>query len=184
MVRAFGPARPDEEEYVATVSACWPDRWRLDGRWSEQGPTLTVVDGPSWMAWSPEQGARANFGDRHHGHGNPARELLTPAPLFGSDILDLRSAEVDGRPCWRMTAQARDRHRSPRVAWPSEHGIDDYDAHVDRETGLAVRLVGRVDGEDALRQGFDRIQFGVDAPHDERAFSLVPPDSTAPVDVT
>lgn len=179
-MRATSSPGPDEEEYVVALAAAWPDRFRLGGRWLSWGPSLTVIDGTSWMTWSPEHGASSNFGDPHHQHGNPAFELPNPLPLLLSDITELRRAGTLGRPTWQLVAHPRDRQLHLDVRWAWHNCIDDYLVDVDRETGLVIDVVGRVDGQDAIHYGFDQLETGVEL--DPGLFSLVPPDGSEPAD--
>lgn len=178
---ARGPQRPEESTSSLQVVARWPDRWRLEGGWVQGGPTLTVIDGATWMSWSAQAGASSNFGAVNHGHGNPAAEMLDPTPLLGSDIEGLTAGEMTGRATWRLRAAPRDRaFVRPSARWAWEHCIDDYELDVDRETGLVICLIGRVDGEHALRYRFEDLEFGIELADD--AFSLLPPDGRTPKD--
>lgn len=182
--RFSGPPRPDQEEHVVAVAVHWPDHFRIDGKWLSwsEAPTLTVIARESWMTGSAEKGARSNYGHPRHGHGNPALDMLNPAPLLRSDLSEIRTVQAVGRPAWQLVASPRDRrsfHTSARWAW--EHCIDDYLVEVDRETGLVINLTGRVDRQDAVRYAFDRLETGVEL--DPELFSLTPPDGSQPVDV-
>jgi hypothetical protein len=179
--RAVGPSQSEEEsDRVIQVVARWPDRWRLEGDWFRGGPALTVFDGHAWMNWSKDAGARTNFGDRAHRHGNPAQEMMDPAPLLRSDIDGLTAGQVSDRPTWHLGAEPRDRQGHHEHRWAWEHCIDDYQLDVDREYGLVTRLVGRVNGEDAIRYEFEQLELGIDL--DDTFFGLVAPDGSPPID--
>ncbi len=175
-LKAVGPKLGDQGDHTLTIEARWPDRWRLDGDWFAGGPTLTIIDGPIWMSWSKAGGAITNFGDPHFTHGNPAKEMLDPAPLLRSDIAALGTTELDGRRSWHLKATPRDRQYALGNRWAWEHCIDDYELDVDREFGLVIGLTGRVSGKPAIRYRFDQLQFGIDL--GDGLFDLVPPDGS------
>lgn len=180
-VRSKGPPQPEETTTSVQVRAWWPYRWRIEGEWFPGGPSLLVADGQSWLSWSHRSGGLSNFGAGNHSHGNPAQEVLNPAAVLRSEISDLSVHERAGRVTWHFGARPRERtFGGSRWAW--EHCIDDYLADVDRETGLVIALVGRVDGADALRYEFEQLEFDVDLP--DELFALVTPDGSEPKDAT
>jgi outer membrane lipoprotein-sorting protein len=174
---SLGQPPSGQTAQLVSVTALWPDRWRLEwGAPTGRPQAFTVINGATWMTWSPGDGARSNFGDPSQAHSNPAAKLLGPAPIFGSELTGLVHAELGGRPGWHFMARPLERQPHNSAGWALDHVLDDYVVDVDQGSGLVVSLVGRLDGREAVRYYFKDLVL--DAEVDDELFSLVPPDGS------
>lgn len=170
----YDPPRYENEEFER-VWRVWherPDRWRQEAE-SPDGTEYRVIDGRSFWAYDPREGAHA--ATTASGTFGPEFEI---AHLFdpesGAPDLCYLEMRIVGRirHAGRETLKVRATKPGgweypPEPLW---WGADDYELVVDAERGVILRLASRLDG-----RAFDAtevLEVGFDEPFPEGTFAL------------
>lgn len=188
-VTVYAYAEDDDEEpepaEVTFRARVWADRERRWERAEREGmhEELAVRRGGTWWRWDRHNGAITNEGD-DHATTTVAEEL---AWLLGGirlvALLELTAIDrgaVAGRPTWRCRAvpSADDDHDRFDLHRLPGYGADEYELDVDAQTGIVLRVAGRLDGE--VFSEHEVVDLGVDEELPDELFEFTSPDGTPP----
>ncbi|MHA3704182.1 hypothetical protein ACXR2U_18580 [Jatrophihabitans sp. YIM 134969] len=179
-VVAAATADPTVVEAVLAVAADQHGRRRVEAlsrNGDEWLPDLVVVDGDTWWARTSD-GVLTNGGDPRHQHGG-AEELVLLSPSRVPDGYDLTATPdhevVAGRRCQVAVATPRPPRAGPRrpgsEVFAMITGGGRFRLSVDADTGVLLRVVKQVDGEDAETVEF--LDLVVDAPLPDDLFAAL-----------